>query len=74
MGLHRLRIAGAQDAQELIVGDQIEAREGRPLGIQVVREGLLDPTRRVSSRISGPRRSNSEVKPLNSSKRPSSRR
>eukprot|EP00968_Pinguiococcus_pyrenoidosus_P001317 scaffold58_cov256-Pinguiococcus_pyrenoidosus.AAC.12 len=34
-------VAGAQHGEQLIVGDEEEAREGVPLGVQVVAQGLL---------------------------------
>ena len=43
MGLDSLRVAGLrEDLEEFIVGEEEEAREDKPLGLQVVLQTLLD--------------------------------
>ena len=42
-GLHTQWVLGlAQNLQELVIGQEVEAREGQPLGLQVVIQSLLD--------------------------------
>ena len=43
MRLNSLRVASlGEDLQELIVGEEVEAREEQPLGLQVVLQTLLN--------------------------------
>jgi len=48
MGLHSLSIPGlGQDLKELVVGEEVETRKGRSLGLQVVFQAFLDLVQRL---------------------------
>lgn len=48
--LHRRRLGGAEQRQELVVGDKVEPRERGALGLQVVGERALARVEAVGER------------------------